>query len=147
MEFPYFIKLEGLLNIPGFSAMLCCLYLSVSSAALFAEWETPWRAVECLCTLKCLSWVWQTCHQPASELRTSTVFYNKETSSFLCSPYSKNTSPLPSLNLAHVLLPFWVALSKGGKIIDWLSIKKEEKRSIKKEEKRKEKKKKDKITL
>lgn len=32
-------------------------------------------------------------------------------------------------------------MSKGGKIIDWLSIKKEEKRSIKKEEKRKGKKK------
>lgn len=42
MEFPYFIKLEGLLNIPpGFAAMLHCLYLSVSSAALIAVGEIP----------------------------------------------------------------------------------------------------------
>lgn len=138
MEFPYFIKLEGLLNIPpGFSAMLGWSYLSVSSAALFVGnnlREIPWIAAERLCTLKCLSWVWQTCHQPASKLRTSTVFYNEETSSFLCSSYSKNTSPLPSLKLAHVLLPFWVASSKGGKkklTGCQNSIKKEEKRGKK----------------
>lgn len=58
MEFPYFIKLEGLLSIPpGFSALLCCLYLSVSSALLFAERAIPCSAAECLCTLKCLSGV------------------------------------------------------------------------------------------
>lgn len=65
----------------------------------------------------------ETCHQPDSKLRTSTVFYNKWTSSFLCSPYFRNTFPLPSLKLAHVLLPFWVASSKGGKKKNWLANK------------------------